>query len=172
MPGLMPPKPSSQTARAGHAHGQLRTTPRGSLQSSGQRAQDASASVSQGVQSQPGAVLRRLMCSVLNKEPVASQPSGASDSLRKDTWRFGHRKLGLPAGNAAVPATLGCSGRLGPEHVLHQACRAPRPAQVRSTTWPNNSLNLTRYGSQRLAAPGAGGIMPSAAKRRPPPRAG
>jgi len=37
---------------------------------------------------------------------------------------------------------------------------------------PNPSLNLTRYGSQRLAAPGASGIMPAAAKRRLPPRAG
>ena len=36
---------------------------------------------------------------------------------------------------------------------------------------PNLSLKLTRYGSRRLAAPGAGGIMPSAAKRRLPPRA-
>jgi hypothetical protein len=36
---------------------------------------------------------------------------------------------------------------------------------------PNTSLKLTRYGSRRLAAPGAGGIMPSAAKRRLPPRA-
>jgi hypothetical protein len=36
---------------------------------------------------------------------------------------------------------------------------------------PNPSLKLTRYGSRRLAAPGAGGIMPSAAKRRLPPRA-
>ena len=37
---------------------------------------------------------------------------------------------------------------------------------------PNPSLNLPRYGSRRLAAPGAGGIMPCAAKRRLPPRAG
>jgi hypothetical protein len=36
---------------------------------------------------------------------------------------------------------------------------------------PNPSLKLTRYGSRRLAAPGAGGIMPSAAKRRLPTRA-
>lgn len=40
------------------------------------------------------------------------------------------------------------------------------------TVTPNNSLNLTRYGSQRLAAAGARGIMPSAARRRLPPRAG
>ena len=33
-------------------------------------------------------------------------------------------------------------------------------------------INLTRYGSQRLAAPGASSILPSAAKRRLPPRAG
>ena len=31
------------------------------------------------------------------------------------------------------------------------------------------SLKLTRYGSRRLAAQGAGGIMPSLAKRRLPP---
>ena len=36
---------------------------------------------------------------------------------------------------------------------------------------PNPSLKLTRYGSRRLAAPGAGGIIPSAAKRRLPTRA-
>ncbi|CAD5374853.1 hypothetical protein RA210_U70169 [Rubrivivax sp. A210] len=35
---------------------------------------------------------------------------------------------------------------------------------------PNPSLKLSRYGSRRLAAPGAGGINPSAAKRRLPPR--
>jgi hypothetical protein len=40
-----------------------------------------------------------------------------------------------------------------------------------ATLRPNPSLKLTRYGSRRLAAPGAGGIMPSAAKRRLPPRA-
>ena len=45
---------------------------------------------------------------------------------------------------------------------------SPRRMQV----LPNTSLNLTRYGSQRLAAPGTCGIMPSAAKRRLPPRAG
>jgi hypothetical protein len=37
--------------------------------------------------------------------------------------------------------------------------------------WPNHSLELTRYGSRRLAAPEAGGIFSSAAKRRLPPRA-
>ena len=36
---------------------------------------------------------------------------------------------------------------------------------------PNPSVKLTRYGSQRLAAPGASGIMPFAAKRRPPSQA-
>ena len=36
---------------------------------------------------------------------------------------------------------------------------------------PNHSLKLTRYGSRRLAAPGAGGIIPFAAKRRLPSRA-
>lgn len=36
---------------------------------------------------------------------------------------------------------------------------------------PNLALKLTRYGSRRLAAPGASGIIPSAAKRRLPPRA-
>ena len=36
---------------------------------------------------------------------------------------------------------------------------------------PNPSLKLTRYGSRRLAAPGACGILPSAAKRRLPSRA-
>ena len=36
---------------------------------------------------------------------------------------------------------------------------------------PNVRAKLTRYGSRRLAAPGASGIMPSAAKRRPPTRA-
>jgi hypothetical protein len=36
---------------------------------------------------------------------------------------------------------------------------------------PNPSLKLTRYGSRRLAAPGVSAIMPSAAKRRLPPRA-
>jgi hypothetical protein len=34
----------------------------------------------------------------------------------------------------------------------------------------NPSLNVTRYGGQRLAAPGASGHFPSAAKRRPPSR--
>ena len=37
---------------------------------------------------------------------------------------------------------------------------------------PNPSLHLTPSGSRRLAAPGAGGIMPFAAKRRLPARAG
>lgn len=37
---------------------------------------------------------------------------------------------------------------------------------------PNPSLNRARSGSRRLAAPGAGGIMLSAAKRRLPARAG
>ena len=36
--------------------------------------------------------------------------------------------------------------------------------------WPNQSFKLTRYGSRRLAAPGASGIFPSAASRRLPPR--
>jgi hypothetical protein len=36
---------------------------------------------------------------------------------------------------------------------------------------PNPSLKLTRYGRRRLAAPGAYGILPAAAKRRLPPRA-
>ena len=36
---------------------------------------------------------------------------------------------------------------------------------------PNPSLKLTRYGSRRLAAPGARGILPYAAKRRLPPQA-
>ena len=38
-------------------------------------------------------------------------------------------------------------------------------------TPPNPSVKLTRYGSQRLAAPGTSGIMPFAAKRRPPAQA-
>lgn len=36
---------------------------------------------------------------------------------------------------------------------------------------PNTSVELTRYGSQRLAATGGSRIMPSAAKRRLPTRA-
>lgn len=40
----------------------------------------------------------------------------------------------------------------------------------RCTALPNPSLKLTRYGSRRLAAPGACGILPSAAKRHLPPR--
>jgi hypothetical protein len=35
----------------------------------------------------------------------------------------------------------------------------------------NHSVEPTRYGSRRLAATGAHGIMPSAAKRRLPSRA-
>ena len=48
----------------------------------------------------------------------------------------------------------------------HSYGAAPLPAM------PNTSLNLTRYGSRRLAAQGACDIMPCAAKRRLPPRAG
>jgi hypothetical protein len=36
---------------------------------------------------------------------------------------------------------------------------------------PSPSLKPTRYGSRRLAAPGVGGMLPYAAKRRLPPRA-
>lgn len=36
---------------------------------------------------------------------------------------------------------------------------------------PKPSLKLTRYGSNRLAAPGVYGILPSAAKLCLPPRA-
>lgn len=39
---------------------------------------------------------------------------------------------------------------------------------MRANPW----LNLTCYGSQCLAAPGAFGILPSAAKSRQPSRAG
>lgn len=34
---------------------------------------------------------------------------------------------------------------------------------------PNPSLRLTPYGMRRVAAPGASGIMPSAAKQHMPP---
>ena len=56
--------------------------------------------------------------------------------------------------------------------------RAPRlnsvaagPSSQRRGALPNPSVKLTRYGSQRLAAPGTSGIMPSAAKPRLPPQA-
>ena len=56
--------------------------------------------------------------------------------------------------------------------------RAPRldcvvvgPSWQRCGALPNPSVKLTRYGSQRLAAPGASGIMPSAAKPRQPTQA-
>jgi hypothetical protein len=58
------------------------------------------------------------------------------------------------------------------------ACRsvqgAHSPAAVigASSARPNHSLNLTRCGSRRLAAPGHGGHRPSAASRRLPQRAG
>ena len=58
----------------------------------------------------------------------------------------------------------------------------PSRAKVRSvfnlllrrirTVLPNTSVNLSRYGSRRLAAPGAGADCPSAASRRLPPRPG
>ena len=45
----------------------------------------------------------------------------------------------------------------------------PELATPRRAAYP--SVKLTRYGSQRLAAPGASGIMPSAAKPRQPTQA-
>jgi hypothetical protein len=146
MPSLAPPKPSSQTPRSGHSHGQLRKPPRSLLQRSSPHAHHASASPSQSVQGQQGTVLGRLMYSVLSNRPVAWQQSGASGRLHKDNWRFGQRRLVLRACDAAVPAPLGRFERVRPENVVPRASQAPRSTQLRSTTWPNNSFNRTRYG--------------------------
>ena len=42
----------------------------------------------------------------------------------------------------------------------------------RVSVQPNTSVNLTRYGRRRLAAPGEVTSFPYAASRRLPPRAG
>ena len=91
---------------------------------------------------------------------------------------------------AAVPLAVSCLARVSAGQItsvarLHRTSthrprrlRAPRlncvaagPNSQRRGALPNPSVKLTRYGSQRLAAPGTSGIMPSAAKPRPPPRA-
>ena len=91
---------------------------------------------------------------------------------------------------AAVPLVASCLARVSAGQItsvarLHRTSthcarrlRAPRlnsvatgPGSQRRGALPNPSVKLTRYGSQRLAAPGTSGIMPFAAKPRLPPQA-
>ena len=91
---------------------------------------------------------------------------------------------------AAVPLAVSCLARVSAGQItsvarLHRTSthrarrvRAPRlncvavgSSSQRRGPLPNPSVKLTRYGSQRLAAPGTSGIMPSAAKPRLPPQA-
>ena len=58
-------------------------------------------------------------------------------------------------------------------HTRAAAGQSPFPRRhAWATLLPNPSVNLTRYGRRRLAAPAKVTSFPSAANQRPPPRAG
>jgi hypothetical protein len=116
--------------------------------------------------SHAGGASRRGITSV-RPPGLASGPRCVSWALQASPGAFALVcPLGYPQESARMP-TLGCySSRI----------RWPRAGMSslssnHSMYWPNHSLELTRYGSRRLAAPEACGIFSSAAKRRLPPRA-
>jgi len=56
--------------------------------------------------------------------------------------------------------------RLLPQSAYQSVIAQVHPQRLASNALtPNHSLNMTRSGHQRMAAPGAGGFMLSAAKR-------
>ena len=104
-----------------------------------------------------------------------SAPGSQSVGRRK-------RRVALRAGAKAKRflTTIEASGTLRsmrtPSRSLPSKAGGFSPAKAlccsRCAARPNTSVNLTRYGRRRLAAPGAGAHCPSAASRRLPPRAG
>ena len=84
------------------------------------------------------------------------------------------RRARLSAGqtlNGGLLAILAQQRRAQRVSALQSMPSALRVHPLPRGTPPNPSVKLTRYGSQRLAAPGTSGIMPSAAKPRLPPQA-
>jgi hypothetical protein len=90
-----------------------------------------------------------------NREPGRIGASHEHPSV----WHAGH-----PARKNTARLPL-CAQAWHPEGMKVKGPLSSPPAR------PNPSLELTRYGRQRLAAPGAGAHCPCAASRRLPPRA-
>ena len=95
---------------------------------------------------------------------------GAPVAPRKPRRHSKYRRLEVEARRQSALCSHLASGIWGVRRAayFHRFAAFGREA---SLVLPNTSLKLTHYGRRRLAAPGVCGILPSAAKRRPPTRA-